>query len=118
MSELDDLFEKLKAKASTLETSVISNDRWKSSRLWMAIGGLVIMIILYRMGIADKIIDYSVLIVLVLIISRSLTDIVVNICNTVLGASKNKWYALMEIERIKSGKDDGAPEKVKDPTLS
>ncbi len=113
MSNIDDKAKELikSLKSSALETNILSSDRWKSSRLWVAIGGLVTIIILYRMGIADKLIDYTFLMAFGFMVLKSITDVVVHWGNTRIECKRLDVYATIEVERVKQGKDaDSTPE--------
>lgn len=113
MSDLDDKAKELlkSLKSSALETNLLSSDRWKSSRLWVAIGGLVTIIILYRMGIADKLIDYTFLMAAGFMILKSITDVMVSWGNTRIECKRLDVYSAIEVERVKQGREaDSTPD--------
>ena len=98
-------------KSSAVESNLLSSDKWKSSRLWVAIGALVTIIILYRMGIADKLIDYTFLMAFGFMVLKSATDLVVHWGNTRIECKRLDVYAAIEVERVKQGKEsDSTPD--------
>lgn len=84
----------LAAAETAVQTNVITpiaSSRWASSRLFFAVIGLAAIIVLHRMGIDMKIIDWVGIITLGFLFTRSMTDLGTAFANSLIECTRLKY---------------------------
>jgi hypothetical protein len=110
MSEFDTLrsqLSKLEKKAAFAAKTAIENPRWTSSRLWIVLGSIIGLILLHRYGLDfGNLVDHMVFLVVVLLITRTLTDINCAICRVLHDYVRYKYGGKNEEHGIVPQRDD------------